>query len=117
MLLLLWMACSGSGKPVVPDVVLEQVDAQCGQAEEESLKAEMQGEVLRVRHEHFAEGCCPQVTGDAWSLAHTLTVTVDLTQDFCECICWLDVEWQVSGVLAGGWSVVSEGLKTTVQVP
>ncbi len=62
---------------------------------------------VSVMHFNVAEGCCPevQVLGYADLQSELITVEVDLSNDFCDCICILDVSYLLDDVPPGRWQV------------
>ncbi len=64
---------------------------------------------LSVSHFAFSEGCCPEIGVSAALTDRMIRVEVDLFNDFCECICTLDVVYTLSGVPSGEWLLVVNG--------
>ena len=62
---------------------------------------------ITVAHFDHSEGCCPeiQVLGLAYMNDQFIEVTIDLSNDDCECVCTLDVQYTLGEVPAGRWTI------------
>ena len=62
---------------------------------------------IRVLHFDHSEGCCPEISVSAVGSLDDrfIAVEVDLSKDFCDCICVLDVTYLLGDVPAGTWTV------------
>ena len=65
---------------------------------------------LMVMHFDHSMGCCPQihVLGLATMNDQHIEIEVDLYDDFCDCICTLDVQYTLGDVPAGIWTVFGQ---------
>lgn len=75
---------------------------------------------LTVNHGAFSQGCCPNfaVTGEASQRRSEIAVTYALTEDVCDCICMLDLQYTLTGIPAGNWTLLtpdSQSQPVTVQ--
>jgi hypothetical protein len=62
---------------------------------------------LSAYHFDVSGGCCPElgVAGYAHLQEGFIEVEFELLNDFCDCICMLDVEYTFEGIPAGSWEV------------
>ena len=65
---------------------------------------------ITVMHFDHSEGCCPEiyVMGLAYMNDQSIEVEVDLFDDFCDCICTLDVQYALGDVPPGLWTVFGQ---------
>ena len=74
---------------------------------------------IEVVHYAWSDGCCPQIDIAAEGDGDTITVRFELYDDFCNCICSLNVGYTLTGVPAGTWTLEVAGGPTIegIEVP
>lgn len=96
-------------------------DLGCGTSTEERLAAAPTGPgAVAVVHDDYAVGCCPDgVTVAVVAKDQVLTVSYTVGPDPCDCVCGLDLTYDLVGVPAGDWTLVAgpSGASTLVTVP
>lgn len=96
-------------------------DLGCGDGSPEALVATSDGPGrIAVVHRGYMTGCCPTaVQVDVTAEARRLLVDYHLVDDFCDCVCALDVSYDLVDVETGPWTVVSvtSGAAAEVTVP
>ncbi len=104
----------------VPDLSFVDAWAECGEGREPGLQLNPTNEAqIEVHHIAVAEGCCPEmgISGEVDVDERTVTVEYDLTNDFCDCVCMLDVGYGIDGLPTGNWTLqVPGGLAATFVV-
>jgi hypothetical protein len=73
--------------------------------------------VVNVAHLHHSFGCCPDLEVTAVRSGSTVDISYALTNDFCDCICLLDIVYRLRDLPSGTWTLQADGLTTTVDVP
>ena len=65
---------------------------------------------ITVQHFDYSSGCCPEihVLGLAYMNDQHVEVEIDLSNDFCDCICTLDLQYTLGDVPSGGWTVFGQ---------
>ncbi len=65
---------------------------------------------VAVMHFNHSQGCCPQmdVSGLGYMNSMTIEVQVDLYDDFCDCICTLELQYTLGDVPAGSWTAYGQ---------
>jgi len=65
---------------------------------------------ISVLHFDHSHGCCPQirVMGLAYMDDYHVEVEIDLYDDFCDCICTLDLQYTLGDVPAGLWTIFGQ---------
>lgn len=97
------------------------VDLGCGLSDQEDLLVVPTGaDRVSVTHTDYADGCCPlsvDVSVDATD--HALVVGYTPVDDFCDCICGLDVSYDLVGLTPGTWSLTAgtTPMTTTFTLP
>lgn len=113
--------CPSWEPPVPGPYVTDVQDLGCGAGDGETLIAEgTAAGHLDVTHFDFADGCCPDaILPDVVASGSTLTVTYTVADDFCDCICGLDVSYAIVDVPAGTWTLAAgtNGKTASVTVP
>lgn len=73
---------------------------------------------LDVLHDAASQGCCPTflLSAEASQRRAEITVTYDLSQDPCDCICALDLSYTLSGIPSGIWTLVTPNGSIPVDV-
>ena len=101
--------------------VEDVVNLGCGVSKGiEDIQAVATAGTIDVAHLAFAEGCCPLgVVPTVGVSGGELSLSYQVVDDFCCCVCPLDVSYRIVNVPAGKWSLVSalSGLATSVTVP
>lgn len=74
---------------------------------------------VAVEDYHLADGCCPTVAVTAWLDPGTSLVTpvYALTDDFCDCYTGLSLQYTISGLPSGTYTLGSADAETTFTVP
>ncbi|MCP4867310.1 MAG: hypothetical protein GY898_01150 [Proteobacteria bacterium] len=69
--------------------------------------------VIEASHFSYSEGCCPDMIIDAFADPDTgvIDVDIDLSNDFCDCICMLDVTYTLGDVPAGTWTLAGQEIE------
>jgi len=72
-----------------------------------------------VRHDAFAQGCCPTFSVQARLVFATdiIEASYNTQPDNCDCICDLDATYQIQGVPSGTWTLEAVGDSVQVVVP
>ena len=91
---------------------VEDADAFCGPEPEPlpqdnlMLNVVGPGEISVIQW-NYSEGCCPQIEVDVVEdlSSSTLSVSYNLFDDVCDCICSLDISYEVTGIPAGQWTL------------
>ena len=111
--------CGESG---ICDIVASLASADCGggPVPEQQLQATatMPGTV-EVVHRAHSQGCCPSFDLSAelnLREGETIQVQYQLYDDFCDCICDLDLSYRLSGIPAGSWGLAAEDQQIEITV-
>ena len=98
------------------EIAVESAQINCGPDPEplppEGVIAELAGpSAIQVMHFNFQMGCCPQseILASSDSAQSTITVTYNLWDDLCDCICDLDAMFTLTGIPAGSWTLELPG--------
>jgi hypothetical protein len=83
------------------------------------LSAELVGGDLAVRHDNVGPGCCPtlEVSAIANHRRGQLEVSYDMSDDVCDCICMLSLNYTLVGPPSGSWELLAEGSRLQVDIP
>ncbi len=92
------------------EITVSNAAANCGQGSD-TLTATQNGDAVTVFDGAFTQGCCPTFSADALADGgdRRVTMTWNVSDDFCDCICQLDATAQITGLPAGSWTFVSPG--------
>jgi hypothetical protein len=93
-----------------PELEFVNPTATCGEDGREGIEVSATNDAqVGITHGAFSEGCCPDlaISGVLDDEERTLTATYDLTNDICECVCSLDIEYGISGLPAGNWTLIA----------
>lgn len=74
---------------------------------------------LSVVHEAAQQGCCPTflLSAEASQRRSEITVSYDLSQDDCDCVCDLDLSYTLIGIPSGAWTLrTPDGQQLAVNV-
>ena len=73
---------------------------------------------LDVVHLAAADGCCPEfeVTAELNLSDEQLTADYTFSNDFCDCVCSLDVAYTLSEIPTGTWTLVANGSTQSITV-
>ena len=98
------------------EIAVESAQINCGPDPEplppEGVIAELAGpSAIQVMHFNFQMGCCPEseILASSDSAQSTITVTYNLWDDLCDCICDLDAMFTLTGIPAGSWTLELPG--------
>ena len=108
---------SGPCAAVVTDARLVDCESDSGTMTSLTAAVDANGTIL-VEHYAVKTGCCPTFTASATYDQSTAMIDVDyaFVDDFCDCICALDVSYAVSGVPAGDWTLTTSNAQTTITI-
>lgn len=124
--LALTAACSGASDPSQTETEAQYCDgaescpvdvsnalAVCGDSEEPSLSATAEGSTIHVSHLDAATGCCPTAVVEATLLPDrgSIDIDYDLSADDCDCVCPLDVSFDLVDVPTGDWTLLIDGVE------
>lgn len=74
---------------------------------------------LSVVHEAAQQGCCPTflLSAEASQRRSEISVSYDLSQDDCDCVCELDLSYTLTGIPSGAWTLrTPDGQQLAVNV-
>lgn len=113
--------CPDWQPPSVEPSATHIADLGCGESEAEAIIAVAEGQgQIAVTHEGFATGCCPaSVEVGVDRSGAVLVLDYIIPSDDCDCVCQLDVSYDIVDVPAGVWTLIAEasGVTASVTVP
>ena len=95
---------------VVTSAELTGCEGDTGQTGELSATSSAAG-TLDVVHLGAADGCCPdfEVTAELNLGDDNLTANYAFTNDFCDCVCSLDVAYTLTEIPTGSYTLMANG--------
>ncbi len=104
------------------EVVIEMASSMCDEQNPNmvppSLAAEANGPgAITVTEMGFETSCCLELSPSAYIEDMTLFVSYAEVGDPCDCICYYTIDYVISGLASGTWTVESGAQSVDVDVP